>query len=140
MLVSSKKKKGKLLEKFVADQFKDIFTYAYSRADSGSGKFHKEDVSLPREIPLHIECKNQATLDIGGWWRQTLDGCPANKHPVLIYKLPFHDPQVYLYLDALAHVLGLRNEEPGFDYAIPVTLEFKYFKQLLKDKYKSITT
>jgi hypothetical protein len=85
----SKRAKGKTLEKYVAMELGTLFKYAYSRADSGSGKYNKEDVSLPADVPLHIECKNHAVASVGTWWAQTINGCPSYRFPVLVYRLNY---------------------------------------------------
>jgi hypothetical protein len=131
MLNSSKKQKGKRLEKFVAGELAKVFSYAYSRADSGSGKFAKEDVTLPKGIPLFIECKNQADLELMTWWRQTLEGCPASKYPVLIYRLNFQKvPTVYLrFGDLLSMMSGKKVDTFQFN----ISLSFDDFLQVLKE-------
>lgn len=129
MFVSSRRQKGRKLEKFVAEKLEKIYPFAYSRADSGAGKFHKEDITLPSYIPLHLECKNHAQLHLKDWWGQTLKGCPANKIPVLIYKLPFQDPMVYWQLDDMLGFLARRAVDTEFH--CPVTIQFDNFCQLL---------
>lgn len=133
MLVSSKKQKGKLLEKFVSSALEKIYPYAYSRADSGSGKFHKEDVSLPREVPLHIECKNQAELQLETWWKQTVEGCPQYKYPVLIYRLNFQKvPTVYMrFDDLLSYISNQKIEMSPFRFCI--SLSFNDFLKVLQE-------
>lgn len=136
MLVKSKKKKGKQLEKFVAERLGKIYKFAYSRADSGSGKYKKEDVSLPDDVPLFIECKNQAELNFGSWWKQTLNGCPASKFPVLVYKLNYQSPKVSLMLNDLLYFLFQTKISV---YNEIVTLEWVDFENILLKKYAQDT-
>ena len=133
MLVSSKKQKGKKLEKWVANRLRDIFPFAYSRADSGSGKMYKEDVSLPANVPLFIECKNHATLDLNRWWSQTLYGCPKSKYPVLVYRLPYQSiPNVYMKLDDLLALMSGQNLDA---FGINITITWNDFEKVLNMKY-----
>ena len=143
MLNHSRKQKGKRLEKLVASTFADIFPFAYSRADSGSGKMHKEDVTLPLNVPLHIECKNQATIDLKGWWSQTMEGCPAYKFPVLIYKLDFQQkPSVVMRMsDVLQFYLSNKPDFAAFgekqilDLMVLITMSFDDFIGIVKSVY-----
>ena len=136
MLPKSKKRKGKQLEKMVAKELDKIFSYAYSRADSGSGKEHKEDVTLPPEVPLFIECKNHSKEKFSEWWGQLERGCTIGKYPVLIYKLPYKQPQVQMYLNDL---IGLMTKQKVTSFGtVKITMPFDGFvfvlKQLFHDK------
>ena len=136
MLNRSKKQKGKLLEKFVADELSKIFAFAYSRADSGSGLHHKEDVSLPANVPLFIECKNQAELSLKEWWDNTKDGCPASKYPVLVYKLNYQkEPTVVMrFCDMIDFLSG---RQTTYDPSMYFLNSFKFcdFINFLQMKY-----
>lgn len=136
MLTSSKKQKGKKLEKEVANAFKDIYAFAYSRADSGSGLHYKEDVSLPNNAPFHIECKNHATPAVNTWWQQTLEGCPENKIPVLIYRLNFQKGQtVVIRLNDLNnYIYGAYSTL----YPVLITLEFSDFIEIVRERENQI--
>lgn len=131
MLVSSKKRKGKQLEKFVANRLGKIYKFAYSRADSGSGKYKKEDVTLPDDVPFFIECKNHAELSIGSWWGQTINHCPASKIPVLVYRLNYQTPKVVLKLNDLLYFLF---ESSITLYNELITLEWDAFERILLSK------
>lgn len=111
MLGKSRKQKGKDLERFVAKALLEFDKHAYARADSGSGLHRKEDVFTT--LPFFIECKNQAEPSINSWWKQTLDGCPANKLPILIYRLNYQKSPtvVTTYYDLLHFISGV-NELP----------------------------
>lgn len=130
MLTKSKKRKGKDLEKFVASEMKAIFGFAYSRADSGSGKYHKEDVTLPDFVPLHIECKNQAIEKFTDWWNQTIYGCPRSKFPVLVYKLNYwKEPRVMMkYADVANFLIGQKLLN---SMEFKVILSWKDFRELI---------
>lgn len=130
MFKSSRRQKGRQLEKFVARSLEKIFSFAYSRADSGAGKFNKEDITLPSFIPLHLECKNHNVFSLSEWWKQTVNGCPTNKMPVLIYKLPFFEPKVYMLLDDLIYYLsGVNGNRTDFNTFI--TMNFEDFEKIL---------
>lgn len=139
MLPRSKKQKGKQLEKLVAKEFKKIIPYVYSRADSGSGKYHKEDITLPNEIPLFIECKNQAEPKINQWFKDILKKCPENKIPVLIYKENYQKPKVVLYLHNLIDFLSNTNEKIDYEGVLKILIEmdFNDFLGLIKYFLKS---
>lgn len=132
MLVKSKKQKGKQLEKFVAGRLGKIYKFAYSRADSGSGKYKKEDVTLPDDVPLFIECKNHAEMNFSSWWRQTLNGCPASKLPVLVYKLNYQTPKVALKLNDLLYFLFQTKISV---YNEIITLDWVDFENILLKRY-----
>jgi hypothetical protein len=147
MLPKSKKQKGKHLEKWVAGELKKIFGFVYSRADSGSGKFHKEDITLPDEIPFHIECKNQKDKNLKEWWKQTYEACASSKIPVLIYKLNYQKvPTVVMnaadFLDFLSgnfktrNVDFMENWKRFSDISFLIEFSFSDFFNILKYHYK----
>jgi len=133
MLAKSKKQKGKRLEKYVASKLSKIFRFAYSRADSGSGKYQKEDVSLPDDIPLFIECKNQAELSLKNWWNQTTFHCPHSKYPILIYKLNYQkEPTVVTNLISLIKILREVKDDMT---ELKLSMSFGDFLDLVKSAY-----
>lgn len=127
MLPKSKKQKGKQLEKMVAKELKKIIPYVYSRADSGSGKFHKEDITLPDKIPFFIECKNQAEPKINEWFKDILKKCPENRIPVLIYKQNYQKPKVVLYLHNLMDFLSNTSVKIDYDSALKILIEMDFY-------------
>ena len=141
MLPKSKKQKGKRLEKYIARELKKVFGFAFSRADSGSGKFHKEDITLPDNVPLLIECKNQAEPKIETWFRKMEENCPADKYPVLIYKTNYQEPKVVMRISDLLNFLsGLKQYHDfkdlfGFEFSFKITFEFKDFVSLLSEAF-----
>ena len=144
MLPKSKKQKGKRLEKYVTKELKKVFDFVYSRADSGSGKFHKEDITLPDYVPLSIECKNQAELKIETWFRKMEENCPADKYPVLIYKTDYQEPKVVMRIsDFLNFLSGSKQyydlpfkDLLGYEFSFKITFEFKDFVDLLLKVFK----
>ena len=124
------------MEKLVAERLSRIFAFSYARLDSGSGKFRKEDVTLPEDIPLHIECKNHASLSLNEWWKDALHGCPAYKVPVLVYKINFYEPQVYMMLADLLWILGFKEAKDNSKFASHITISFNDFSDLLSATYR----
>lgn len=131
MLPKSKKAKGKQLEKYVAKKFSEIYSFAYARADSGSGKHKKEDVTLPDSAPFFIECKNQAEARVSEWWKQTIYHCPQDKIPVLVYKLNYQkNSTVVMTLGDLVRVIS--GVDPSLWGGVLVSFLFEDFLSVLK--------
>lgn len=135
MLNSSRKAKGKRLEDFVVKALKEIDPTCYRRADSGSGRDNKEDVTTV--LPLHIECKNQEVKNVNKWWKQTCDSCPEDKFPILVYKKNFQrEPIVLMCFDDLC-ALQTNIKRKNYVYRIEqflIQLKFSDFIKILKDK------
>jgi hypothetical protein len=106
-------KKGKLLEDYVAEQIREkgIDLKAYRAHGSGNTNTEKGDIWTSMMIlgqNAGIECKNQARLDIPGWWRQTKKLESLGREPVLVFKLPFEplgDTKCVIYLDTLLELI-----------------------------------
>lgn len=109
--------KGKLLEKYVADQIREkgIDPRAYPAHGSGNTTTEKGDIWTSMMIlgqNAGIECKNQATLHIPEWWRQTKQLEKLAREPVLAFKMygePLGETKVVIYLDTLLELVK-RNE------------------------------
>ena len=123
--------KGKKFEKEIAKKLGKFFEYTYSRADSGSGKFQKEDITVPDNVPLHIECKHHAKLNINTWWNQTIDGCPDSKYPVLIYKTNYQPAKVYMKLADSIGFAGNSKQKIWMNN-IMITMLFDDFLKLIE--------
>lgn len=138
MLQKSRNQKGKKLENFVAKRLSPIFAYAYRRRDSGSGKYRKEDVSLPHHVPLSIECKKHAKKDLRRWWLQTLEGCAKSKMPVLVYELDYQpEPLVVMrFMDLMGLIAGGSKPPENIDINVHVTIPWYEFEQVLWQVYK----
>ena len=119
----SAKSKGKLLEDFVADQIvaKGIDPRARRENSSGAGNREKGDVWTSMMIcgqNAGIECKNQKTLAIPEWWRQTKKLESLGREPVLVFKFhgePLETAKVVIYLDTLLELVKKANEGMGID-------------------------
>ena len=105
--------KGKLLEKYVADQirFKGIDSRAYPAHGSGNTTSEKGDIWTSMMIlgqNAGIECKNQKVLKIQEWWRQTQKLESLSREPVLVFKIygePMGQTKAVVYLDTLLDLI-----------------------------------
>lgn len=87
--------KGSSYENTVAKVFKDKLDVTLSRTPL-SGGFQKSNtraesfrgdlncVDSNVELKVHIECKNQKTIAINKWWKQTIEDCPKTRKPLLV--------------------------------------------------------
>lgn len=133
MLPKSAREKGKRLERWIANQLKKIDKYTYRRADSGSGRLRKEDVFTT--LPFFIEAKNQSKLNLTNWWKQTLEGCPKDKLPVLVYKQNYQrDPYIMMYLGDLLYYLSGKK----VDLKYKVIMFFSEWFSIIKERYENI--
>lgn len=105
--------KGKILEKYVADQIREkgIDPKAYPSHGSGNTTTEKGDIWTSMMIlgqNAGIECKNHATLHIPDWWQQTKKLESLSREPVLVFKIdrePMGDTKVVIYLDTLLELV-----------------------------------
>ena len=114
--------KGKLLEKYVADQIrlKGLDDKCYPSHGSGSSPTEKSDIWTSLMIlgqNAGIECKNHKSLAIPEWWLQVRKLESLGREPVLVYKIhnsPFGDTLCTIYFDTLLELLKenqlLRNK------------------------------
>ena len=113
MKPQSAKAKGKILESYVAEQIrvKGLDPKAYPSHGSGSSPTEKGDIWTSMMIlgqNAGIECKNQKTLAIPDWWRQTQKLQSLGREPVLVYKIPnapFENTLCTIYLDTLLELI-----------------------------------
>lgn len=113
MKASSAIAKGKLLEDYVAQQIRDkgIDPKAYRAHGSGNGNTEKGDIWTSMMIlgqNAGIECKNQKTLSIPDWWRQTKKLEKLSREPVLVFKQfgePLGETKCVIYLDTLLELI-----------------------------------
>lgn len=113
MKANSSKAKGKRLESYVCDQIrlKGIDPKAYPSHGSGSGNREKGDIWTSMMIlgqNAGIECKNQQTLSIPEWWRQTKKLESLSREPVLVFKIGYEDwgeTKCVIYLDTLLELI-----------------------------------
>ncbi len=110
--------KGKLLEKYVADQIREkgIDERAYPSHGSGNSSSEKGDIWTSMMIldqNVGIECKNHATLHIPEWWKQTKKLESLAREPVLVFKIygePMGETKAIVYLDTLLELIKENKE------------------------------
>lgn len=120
MKPSSAKQKGKLLEDYVADQIVAVGLDPKARRDgaSGAGDREKGDVVTSMMVlgqNAGIECKNQATLCIPEWWRQTKKLESLGREPILVFKQfgePLGESKAVVYLDTLLRLIKQAEGRP----------------------------
>jgi len=114
--------KGKILEKYVADQIREkgIDPKAYPAHGSGNTNREKADIWTSMIIlgqNAGIECKNQKVIKITEWWPQTRKLESLGREPVLVFKIhhaPLGDTLATVYLDTLLELIknqGTSKEE-----------------------------
>lgn len=105
--------KGKILEKYVADQIrlKGIDLRAYPAHGSGNTNTEKGDIWTSMSLlgqNAGIECKNHKTLHIPEWWLQVRKLESLGREPILVYKInnaPLGDTLCTIYLDTLLELI-----------------------------------
>lgn len=123
----STKQKGRVLENWVADQIvkKGLDPKARANGDSGGGHRDKCDVSTSLMVlgqNAGIECKNQATLKIQEWWRQTKKLESLRMEPILAFHIenePWEETKVVIYLDSFLEIVKLANSEKVYEEVTP---------------------
>ncbi len=111
--------KGKILEKYVADQIREkgIDLKAYPSHGSGNGDGEKGDIWTSMMIlgqNAGIEVKNHKTFAIPDWWRQTRKLEKLSREPVLVFKehfAPMGDTVALIYLDTLLELIKNQRVE-----------------------------
>lgn len=119
MKPSSAKAKGKLLEDYVADQIilKGLDSKAHRDGASGAGNREKGDINTSMMVlgqNAGFECKNQATLHIPEWWKQTKKLESLQREPILAFKQfgePLTETKVIIYLDTFLELVKLSQGE-----------------------------
>ncbi len=107
------RQKGQILEKFVCDliRAKGIDLHVRPSFNSGATNTEKADIWTSMMIlgqNAGIECKNQATLCIPDWWRQTKKLESLGREPVLVFKIygePLSESKALIYLDTLLELV-----------------------------------
>lgn len=112
--------KGKILEQYVCDQIRDkgIDPKAYRSHGSGNGNSEKSDVWTSMMVlgqNIGLECKNQSTLHIPDWWRQTKKLESLGREPVLVFKQfgePLSETKTVIYLDTFLELCKHQSNSP----------------------------
>ena len=111
--MKTKVQKGKLLEKYVADLIREkgLDDRAYPSHGSGNTNREKSDIWTSVMVlgqNVGIECKNQKTLAIPEWWRQTKQLESLSREPVLVFKIhnaPMGETLATIYLDTFLEMI-----------------------------------
>jgi len=80
---------------------------------SGAGTNKSDIRDYYQEIPLAIECKDQETLKVKEWMRQTIDAASFNQTPTLVFRMETELMAVVPFsnlLDFLLEIAELRAE------------------------------
>jgi hypothetical protein len=101
------RKKGQILETYVCDQIraKGLDDHVRPAFNSGATNTEKADIWTSLMIldqNIGIECKNQKTLCIPDWWKQTKKLESLGREPVLVFKIflePLGETKALIYLD-----------------------------------------
>lgn len=90
---------------------------------SGAGEFHKEDLrDRYNEIPLAIECKNQETMNLKGWWRDADAKASFGQMPAVVFPMDTEDLVVLRYTDVLQLIREMMDyKEEAADLRKPVS-------------------
>jgi len=107
------RQKGQILEKYVCDQIRAKGLDDHVRPSFNSGATNTEKADIWTSLMIlgqnaGIECKNQATLCIPDWWRQTKKLESLGREPVLVFKQfgePLGETKCVIYLDTLLELL-----------------------------------
>ena len=119
MTLKSPKRKGAILEDFVADRLVETGLDPRAKRDgaSGAGTREKGDVSTAVAINgrnLGIECKNHKNVAIPEWWKQTKKLEELGREPILVFKMnrePLEGSLVCIYFETLLELLSGNAEE-----------------------------
>lgn len=111
--MSYQKQKGKALEDYVCQRFKELGLDVEAERDGASGASNrdKRDIKTKCQIngrTLGIECKNHAVPHIKDWWEQAKKLQVSNYEPILAYKLfgePLGETKIVIYLDTFLELL-----------------------------------
>lgn len=107
------RKKGLQLEMHVCDLLreKQIDLHARPSFISGATNTEKSDIWTSTMVlgqNAGFECKNQKTLCIPDWWRQTKKLESLGREPILVFKQfgePLEESKVIIYLDTLLELI-----------------------------------
>lgn len=106
-------KKGKDLENYVADQIaaKGIDARAVRSHGSGNGNREKADIWTSMQVlgrQAGFECKHATSMDLPGWWRQTMKLESLGYEPILVIKQTheqYDGAKVVIFLDTFLELV-----------------------------------
>jgi len=109
------KEKGKRAERAVAKMINETLNVNCRRTPNSGGLSIKGDIIdiSPDSIAhqFHFEIKDRKSLKINAWWEQTINDCPVNKIPVLIFKLNGHFYTMIRFEDFLGLLKTIDEKE-----------------------------
>lgn len=83
---------------------------------SGAGDFQKADVSdYYRELPLHLELKDQQTVKVKEWYRQAAAGASYGQAPTVVFAADEEDLAVIRFSDLLDLVAEVKQLQAQAD-------------------------
>jgi hypothetical protein len=123
--MSASSTKGRSLELDVAKAIRGKLGVQVTRDKrSGAGDWNKADLQdWYRELPLHVEIKNQATVKIKEWYRQAKGGASVGQAPTVVFavdELLLATLSLNDLLDLVAEVKQLRSKVAELEQPTPV--------------------
>jgi len=111
------RQKGQILEKYICERIKAVGLDVCPRPSFNSGATNTEKSDIWTSMTMlgqnaGIEAKNQATLHIPDWWRQTKKLESLSKEPVLVFKIygePLGETKALIYLDTMLELIKESN-------------------------------
>lgn len=86
--MSSAFDRGRNTEREVASILRKKLGVRVERDRQSGAGLNKADISdYYRQLPLHIECKDQETLKVKEWMRQTMDDAGFPQAPTLVFRM-----------------------------------------------------
>jgi len=140
--------KGKELEIHICDRIIEtgLDTRAKRSPGSGNGTREKSDIDTSVGINgrnLGIEAKNQKTIKLPEWWRQTRKLESLGREPVLVLKLPnerFEGTLAVIYLETFLELLQGQSGGVCDKEHLPESLKWKMkrLKDYAHDLFKEL--
>lgn len=150
----SKKAKGSKFEREIAKKYVeyDICKNAMRQPLSGAIENLKGDINHSHNVAIPFkfidECKNQETVSIHKWWRQTLNQCGIGEEPVLHFKKNNTEPLTIIrtetFFSLLGEIVSLYNEKspevtPPSDYKkVEALNKIKYGIKMIKENINKL--
>lgn len=136
--------KGRDTEREVATLIRKKLKVQVQRDSRSGAGLHKADIrDYYQEIPLFIECKDQETLKVKEWMRQTIAGASFNQTPTLVFRMDSEGLMAVLpFADLLNFLLEIKDlREEVADLRLPVaTFTPPAVDKVLTDVEKQVTS
>lgn len=112
------RQKGQILEKHVCDRIRALEIDLRVRPSFNSGATSTEKADIWTSMMVlgqnaGIECKNQKTLKLPEWWKQTRKLESLGREPILVYKehnAPLTEAKAVIYLETLLELIKTSNK------------------------------